>query len=160
MKIIVIGTSASGKTTLIRYLRNSTKLPISEIDAELTTLNGGEFPIDDNLKKNVLAPKIFEDIINRDEIIFFTNTDYFFEADIRKAKDKGFKIFQLDLSLEDLIRRNQKRVKEEGYPDINQWLAGMVEYQTEIRKTGLVDLVIDASKPTEKIANELLDNLN
>ena len=62
--------------------------------------------------------------------------------------------------MEELIKRNQKKVKEEGYPDINQWLAGMVEYQTEIRKTGLVNLVIDASKPTESITNELLSNLS
>jgi len=36
-------------------------------------------------------------------------------------------------------------------------LEGMVEYQTKIEKLGLVDIILDASLSTEKIASKLLE---
>jgi len=156
MKVIIIGTSLSGKTTLIRLLRTKTSLPISEIDEELTTLNGGEFPSDHNLKHQIVAPKVVKKILNQEAIVFFTNTDYFFVKDLNDAKKLGFKIIQLQLSLEELIKRNESRMKNEGYDDMGQWLEGMLEYQSEIKDAGVVDKVFDANKPTETIAEELI----
>jgi shikimate kinase len=41
MKAIVIGISTTGKTTLVKYLRQHTKVPVSEIDEQLTEKNKG-----------------------------------------------------------------------------------------------------------------------
>ena len=77
MKVIVIGPSLSGKTTLIRQLQKRISEPISEIDNELTKMNGGSFPADPEYKHTVLAPKVVQKVLESDNIIFFTNTDYF-----------------------------------------------------------------------------------
>ncbi len=155
-KAIVIGTSLSGKTTLIKYLRSKTNLMLSEIDEELTLLNNGEYPSDDDYKKNVLTPKVISKIISEDDIVFFTNTDYFSIDDLTNAKKNGVQIIQLKLSLEMLRERNRLRVQNEGYADLSQWFEGMLKYQDEIRSAGLVDFVIDANQPIEEVANDLL----
>lgn len=157
MKVIVIGTSLSGKTTLIRLLRSQTDFPISEIDEELTLVNDGEYPTDARVKHEVLTPKVVEKILGLEKIVFFTNTNYFSIEDLTRAKSRGFKVIQLDLSLDELMRRNESRIKNEGYDDMGQWLEGMLRYQQEIKEAGLVDKLIDANKPTELIAKELTD---
>jgi predicted ABC-type ATPase len=157
VRTIIIGPSLSGKTTLVRYLRTKTNLLVAEIDEELTQLNNGEYPADDKYKHEVLAPKVIENVLARDEILFFTNTDYFTENNLKVARTKGFKIVLLSLDLNELKKRNETRVKKEGYSDLSQWLEGMVEYQTKIEKLGLVDFILDASLPTGKIAHELIN---
>ena len=134
MKAIIIGTSLSGKTTLIRYLRSHTQLPLLEIDEELVRVNNGEYP----------------------NIVFFTNTDYFSVESLTEARAKGFKIIQLNLDADKMRERNESRIKNEGYDDLSQYFEGMVKYQAEIREKHLVDTVIDAEKPVEAIAEELL----
>lgn len=155
MKIIIIGTSLSGKTTLLQHLKSNTELPLSEIDDELTKLNGGTYPVDSDLKHKKLAPQVIQEVLAREKVIFFTNTDYFTEEDLKKAKERGFKIVQLNLSLGILMKRNKNRVEKEGYQDMSEWLKGMVAYQEKIEELGLVDHVLDGNQSTEKITQEL-----
>lgn len=110
-------------------------------------------------KHSVLAPQIIKEVLNTDNIIFFTNTDYFTHSDLQTAHQKGFKILQLFLDLEALQKRNTARVQQEGYTDLSQWLEGMVHYQKELQKKRLVDKVIRADKSIETIANELLSEM-
>ena len=155
MKGIVIGASLSGKTTVARHLRSNTNISVSEMDEELTRLNNGKYPTDVERKHESLAPKVIKDLLNREDILFFTNTDYFSLDDLREAKDKGFKIIQLELNLDELNKRNKNRVKKEGYDDLSEWFEGMVVYQEKIRDAGVVDIVIDASQSVEKISEEI-----
>jgi len=155
MKGIVIGASLSGKTTVARYLRSNTNTLVSEMDEELTRLNNGKYPTDVEHKHKSLAPKIIKGLLNERDILFFTNTDYFSLDDLRKAKDKGFKIIQLEIELDELNKRNKNRVKNEGYDDLSKWLEGMTLYQKKIRNAGVVDLVIDASLSVERISEEI-----
>ena len=155
MKGIVIGASLSGKTTVARYLRSNTNTLVSEMDEELTRLNNGKYPTDVEHKHKSLAPKIIKGLLNERDILFFTNTDYFSLDDLRKAKDKGFKIIQLEIELDELNKRNKNRVKNEGYDDLSKWLEGMTLYQKKIRNAGVVDIVIDASLSVERISEEI-----
>jgi len=157
MKIIVIGTSLSGKTALVKYLRlHHGALSVEEMDESLTRENGGQFPADAERKHKVLAPKIIQDVLQRESIIFFTNTDYLTEEDLETARKGGFVVIQLSLPLEELKRRNTQRMCDEGYEDQSQWLEGMLDYQERIKEKGLVDNVLDASLPTEDLAYQIL----
>ena len=77
MKLIVIGSSLSGKTTLVRQLRAVHGLSVAEMDEKLTDLNNGVYPADLKYKHEVLAPKAIQDVLGKDSIFFFTSTDYF-----------------------------------------------------------------------------------
>lgn len=156
MKAIVIGTSLSGKTTLIRHLRTFSDFPITEMDEELTAINGGNFPTDAEHKHNVLAPKVIDDILDRETVLFFTNTDYFTDKDLKRAHENGFMIIQLHLDLDSLKKRNQQRVENEGYSDLSEWLEGMVSYQKHIQDSGFIDQIIEMDQPVEVIAEQLL----
>lgn len=155
MKGIVIGASLSGKTTVVKHLRSNTDISVLEMDEELTRLNNDKYPTSVKHKHESLAPKIIKDLLNKKDVLFFTNTDYFSLNDLRKAKDKGFKIVQLELSLDELDKRNKDRVKNEGYDDLNEWLEGMVIYQEKIRNAGVVDIIIDARVSVEKISERI-----
>lgn len=155
-KAVIIGTSLSGKTTVIRYLRENTQLFIKEIDEELTTLNGGSYPNDDVYKHTVLAPKIIAKVLESEKILFFTNVDYFTPENLFAARQKGFKIIQLYVDKEELNKRNKYRIENDGYEDHSQWFDAMLQYQTNIKDKGLVDTVINTQKPVETIAQELI----
>ncbi len=125
------------------------------MDEELTKLNDGKYPTDVERKHKSLAPKVIKGLLNREDILFFTNTDYFSLNDLRQAKDKGFKIIQLELDLDELNKRNKNRVENEGYEDLSKWLKGMISYQEKVRNEGLADVVIDANQSIEKISEEI-----
>ena len=156
MKAIIIGSSLSGKTTLIKYLRvqNST-LHLKEMDELLAQENNDFFPTDIE-QKNKLAQIIIHKILDENEIIFFTNTDYFTLTDLKIAKEKGFKIFQLVLGIEELQKRNADRIKNNGYEDQSQWFDGMLRYQKEIKDVGLIDEELDANLSTALLATNFL----
>jgi len=156
MKIIVIGASMSGKTTLVKYFRSNLDVLVTEVDEELTKINGGEFPSDIEKKTKVLFPLVAKDILTREKIVFFTNTDYFTINELRMAKEKGFKVIQLNLSAEKLLERNKNRVEKEGYEDLSKWVDGMLEYQEMLFKEGIVDRVVNADAKIDKIARDIL----
>lgn len=158
-KVIIIGTSLAGKTTLVKRLRSIIDLPISEVDEELTKLNGGTFPIDSEYRSNVLFPKVAELILNKSDIIFFTNTDYFLVRQLEEAKQKGFLIICLEVSLEVLKERNSNRMNE-GYDDLEEYLEDMVEYQSVIKEKNLFDFIIDGEQTVERVTSELLEIIN
>lgn len=157
MKIIVIGPSLSGKTTLIRSLRLNSRYTVSEIDEELTALNGGSYPTDDLKKHTVLVPKVIKQVLETDDIIFFSNTDYFTREDLLNAKRKGFNIVFLDTSLETLQERNNNRVLNEGYSDLSQYLKGMLTYLDEMRD--LADITVNTQQSRESVLQEFKEKV-
>ncbi|HLD62002.1 MAG TPA: hypothetical protein VI998_03465 [Patescibacteria group bacterium] len=160
MKVIVIGQSLTGKTTLIKYLKKTTKLPMEEIDDKIRERNKGEWPADDKYKLQVIAPPIIKETLKKEKIIFFTNTDYFTSKDLQHARRNGFRIILLTLSLKELTKRNEYRMNNEGYEDFRKYFQTMSEYQEKIKTEGLIDAIIDVNKPVEKVAEDLIYQLS
>lgn len=158
-KALIIGASTVGKTTLVNYLRTTTDFSVGESDEEIIKMNGGTWPTEDGVKMNVYAPRMVEDILGRDPIIFFSNTHYFNLDAIQKAKENGFSIFHLILNREKMSERSDFRRKNEGYEDHTKYFESMLAYQNELSKSGLVDLEINTDKPVAEIANEILQSL-
>ncbi len=156
-KAIIIGTSLSGKTTLISFLKKSTVYTITEMDEELKRKNNGVFPNDDIYKNTVLAPQIIRSILQKKCILFFTNAQYFSESDLTTAKAKGFRIIQLIADKETMLRRNAYRMEHDAYEDHSKYLDAMIAYQHTINH--LVDARIDSTQTIEMVAKQLLSSL-
>jgi len=155
-KSLIIGSSLTGKTTLVKYLRDNLNMEVQEIDEELNRLNGGKFPTDMEYKNNVLVPKIKQEVLDKNKIIFFTNVHYFTPEDIVSARQRGFKIILLFVDREELEIRNKHRMENEGYEDQSHWLDGQLHYQKEIEDKKLIDIAIETNKPVEDIVQELV----
>ena len=155
MKLLVIGSQLSGKTTLVRYLRKNTDIPVSEIDEEILNLNNNEWPKENKYKDEVLVPKIYGSVALRDSVIFFINSAFPTEL-LRSFKDNDFKIILLKLSRDEINRRNAYRMEYEGYDDAMQWIDGQLANHQKIRAQGFIDKAIDATGSTADVANFLL----
>lgn len=158
-RAIIIGSSTTGKTTLLNYLREHTDTPVGESDDALKEMNGGIYPDNSEFKINVLAPKMVADVLAKDRIIFFSNTHYFKHEDLELAHSKGFIIMQLQLAREHMLTRNQKRVLDDGYSDLSRYFDSMHTYQQELHEKGLVDVVVNTDKAIDKVAAEILSHL-
>lgn len=126
------------------------------MDEELVQRNGGIYPTDTEYKHTILAPKIITDILSKKDIIFFTGTDYFTLGDLKLARNLGFKIILLSLSLTELSKRNKKRIRAESYEDMSRWFSGMLRYLKKVEDEHLTDKIIRADLPIEEISEELL----
>jgi predicted ABC-type ATPase len=153
-KIIVLAPSAGGKSTLMRYLRKYTDLHISETDEEVLKANSNIWPTDNNYKNQVLVPQTTEEIIKKEDIIFFAS--YIPTELIRKAKENGFRIIVINLTLEQLAERNKKRMNEENYDDATPWFKGQLDDYQRLSEEDLIDEKINGNQPVLQIAEEII----
>ena len=139
---------------MMRYLREHTELHIAETDEEVMRANDSVWP-DDDLKNKVLIPKTTNEILSRENVIYFAS--YIPAELIRKAKRQDFKIIVLEIPLEELLKRDNKRMVEENYESVSQWFAGQLDNFQDLEKQSLVDQIIDGHKPIEQLAEEIID---
>ncbi len=151
-KLLILAPSAGGKSTLMRYLRDHTKLNIAETDEEVMNANNDVWP-DDKLKNKILVPQITKEIISRPEVVYFAS--YVPDELIKEARNKGFKIILLDLTIEQLAERNNKRMSIENYQDATPWLQLQLDTFKRIQKDGLIDLVIDGNQSVKDLAKQI-----
>jgi len=136
----------------MRYLREHTDLHIAETDEEVMKANNGVWP-DDELKNKVLVPKTTNEIITRENVIYFAS--YIPTELLQKAKEKGFKIIVLETPLEVLKKRNTNRMKVEGYDDVSQWFKGQLNNYQSLADNHIVDLEVNGNQTVEKVADEV-----
>ena len=151
-KLIILAPSAGGKSTLMRYMREHTGLHIAETDEEVMKANDGVWP-DDELKNKVLVPKTTNEIITRENVIYFAS--YIPTELLQKAKKKGFKIIVLETPLEVLNKRNTNRMKVEGYDDVSQWFKGQLDNYQSLAEKHIVDQEVNGNQTVEKVAAEI-----
>ncbi len=157
-KLLILGPQCSGKTTLKKYLsKHHSDLPVAEEDEMFTDLNGGEYPQDIEYKEKTLRPQLEDKIKQADNIIFLTS--YCSLPLLTELKSKGFKVVQLVLEKDEFQRRNEKRMREEGYADANTWAKEVFGFHQEVRDKGLIDLEIEADQPIEIVAQKLVNFL-
>jgi len=138
----------------MRYLREQSELEITETDEEVMKANNNIWPSDHDLKNKILIPLITKEIIKSDSVIFFAS--YIPEDSIREARDKGFKVALLHISMEELIQRNKKRMAQENYQDATPWFAMQLDDYEQLKKSGLIDVVIDGTQTIEILAEQIV----
>ena len=151
-KIIILAPSCGGKSSLMRYLREHTDLHIAETDEEVMKANNGVWP-DNELKNKVLVPKTTNEIITRENVIYFAS--YIPTELLQKAKEEGFKIIFLETPLEVLNKRNTNRIKIEGYDDVSQWFKGQLDNYQSLTENNIVDQEVNGNQTVEKVADEV-----
>ena len=155
MKAIVLGPPLSGKSTLCRYLRESTDLQVLDYDEELLRLNDGKWPGDDDDLNSRLKNEVERSILTRDDTIFFA---FEFNPDnLTHAKDVGYKIFQLCIAKEELAKRNLERLKSDPSNDAFQYIDTNLKLQEYLYDRGLIDKRLDASQLPNVLAKEILN---
>lgn len=137
----------------MRYLREHTELNIAETDEEVMRANNNVWP-DDELKNKVFIPKTTNEILGRENVIYFAN--YIPTELIQKAKERGFKIIVMKIPLEELLKRDKGRMHEENYESVSQWFAGQLDNFQDLMKQDLVGQTIDGHKPIEQLAKEII----
>lgn len=140
---------------MMRHLRKQTGLVIAEMDEELVKLNNNEWPFDDNHRNSVLVPQVSKKILDMDKVVYLSS--YLPEEFAKQAKQKGFTIALLEVSLEQLERRNKKRMAEEKYESVAQYFDMQLNGFRKLVDKGLVDKIIDGHKPTKDIAEEITE---
>ena len=155
-KIIILGPQCSGKTTLSRFLKQKdSNLPIIEEDELFTELNGGEYPQNVEYKEKTLRPQLEEKVRQADSIIFLTS--YCNPSLLKELKSRGFKVAQLVLSQEEFQKRNEKRMREDGYADATAWAKEIFDFHDEVKNEKWADISIDASQPIEVVDKKVFD---
>ena len=138
----------------MRYLRQHSSLNIREMDEEVMKANNDIWPDDNAYKDQVLVPKVLQEILQMKGVIYLTS--YVPEELLKEARNHDFKIVLLDISLEELQRRNQERMKVEGYADATPWLQLQLDTFARLSKDGLIDVIVEGENLAPVIAEELL----
>lgn len=139
---------------MMRYLRDNTDLQIAETDEEVMKANNDVWP-DDEYKNSVLVPKTTSEILNRPSVVYFAS--YIPTGLLEKAKAKGFKVAVITVPVEELKKRNDRRMKIEGYADVSQWFKGQLDNFSDLSKLNLIDQSIDGDRKTEEIARDVIN---
>lgn len=153
-KLIILAPSCGGKSSLMRYLREHTDLHIAETDEEVMKANNDVWP-DNELKNKVLVPKTTNEIITRENVIYFAS--YIPTELLQKAKDKGFKIIVIKTPLEVLKKRNTNRMKTEGYDDVSPWFKGQLDNYKSLVESHIIDQAINGNQDVEKVVKAVKD---
>lgn len=156
-KLLILAPSAGGKTTLVRYLREHTKLEIAETDEEVMKANNDVWP-DDELKNKVLVPQTTKEIISRPSVVYLAA--YVPDEQITEAKAKGFKVVLLDLTIEELAARNKQRMSTKNDRDAMPWIQLQLDTFDRLQKENLIDDVISGDQPVEILAKKIEELAN
>lgn len=110
MKILILGLSGSGKSTVSRKLANKYNLTLIEADDEVLKANGGVWPHDYNTRDEFID-KIFEEtnkkVIEMNNVIYVTS--WLTPERIKDFRSKRFVIVEMHADFDVLVKRKNGR---------------------------------------------------
>jgi hypothetical protein len=151
VKVFVVGAPCAGKSTVCRHLR-TLGLNAIDMDDEIVGLNGGEWP-DITTKNEVLQPKVLEAVIAMPDVVLFNS--YMTVERTLQLRQAGFRTMLLDVSESELRRRNDVRLAEEGWTNI-EWFDWHQAVIQQLRANHLIDHVVSGEQDATLAAAEIL----
>jgi hypothetical protein len=151
VKIFVVGAPCTGKSTICRHLR-ALGLNAIDMDDEIVWLNGGEWP-DITTKNEVLQPKVLEAVMAMADVVLFNS--YMTVERTMQLRQAGFRTLLLDVSEPELRRRNDVRLAEEGWTNI-EWFDWHQTVIQELRDHNMIDHVVSGEQDAALVASEIL----
>ena len=108
MKLLLLGLSGVGKSTVAPRLGQTLGLEVLEIDDETERLNGGIWPESEEVIDNLFA-RIVKDFLETDTDSILFVTSYLLTEEIAAFYKRGFVIIELHAALPELVKRKRQR---------------------------------------------------
>lgn len=140
MKILILGLSGAGKSTVSKLLAEYYKLELIEADDEVMKANGGVWPKDSNTTDDFID-RIFEEtnkrVVETDNFVYVIS--WMKEERIRQFYDKGFIIIEMHADYDVLLKRKEKR---DGFSGVepNMFQNAYISYFETILSSELKEL--------------------
>lgn len=160
MKIILLGITGSGKSTIAQKIASVFGIQVIEADNEVIRLNNGLWP-----KEEQIIDKYFQiisdKVLEMDNIVYVIS--WLSKKRVKQFFDKGFKIIELHASIEELLKRKVQR-DNPAESEINRFkenFNGYYEVVFDEKVKPLITLSLDTTtmKP-EEVLKEITIALN
>lgn len=155
MKLLLLGLSGSGKSTVAKLLAGKYKLSLYEADDEVMKANGGVWPKDD-ANFDDFVDRVFEEtnkkVINLENIIYVIS--WMEKERIEEFYNNGFVIVEMHADFDELIKRKELR---DGISEIrrNRFSNTYISYFETILSDDMKDFYKLSIDTTNKSPNEL-----
>jgi shikimate kinase len=155
MKILLLGLSGSGKTTVAKLIAEKFKLKLVEADDKVEEINGGTWPDNDET-----ITKGFR--IANDEALLSDNILYVISwlthKEIKKFVKAGFKIVEMHADFEELVRRKKER--DNISPEkIEKFKLTYIEYFNTILNENIKDTYVVSIDSTNLTTQQIADKI-
>jgi adenylate kinase family enzyme len=159
MRLLLLGLTGAGKTTIAKILAEKHDLKLIEADDEVIRLNGGDWPNDENI-----IDKYFEvtnaKVLDLDNILYVIS--WLTSKRIKEFYDKGFIIFEMHASFDELMKRKIARdgMSDEEKNRFKDNYKGYVEDVLSKKTLKMFSLSLDTTKISsnqilQKICNKI-----
>lgn len=150
-KVVVLGACCSGKSSLCEQLRLDHRSVI-ECDDAVMLAAGGAWPASAE-ENHRLVIEAASDAIAMSDVIFLTS--WMPTEVLRIARDRGFVVALLSVSVPELEDRNRQRLAQGGYSDVSHWFESQLGNYAELGDLDLIDVVLDGTRTTASLANTI-----
>lgn len=159
MKILLLGLSGSGKTTIAKEISSRFSLNLYEADDEVKRINGGVWPESDDVVTKGFEIANAKALI-QDDIVYVIS--WLSEEEINKFLKSNFIIFETHAEFDELVRRKIKRDKITP-KKIEKFKLTYIEYFNTILNRDMVEkyrMSIDTTNLTKyNLFKIIIDNL-
>lgn len=149
----MLGACCSGKSTLRERL-GLDHPNVIECDDAVLQAAGGSWPASAE-ENHRLVIESARSAIAMTDVTFLTSwvpTEL-----LDAARDSGFSVVLLSVPKDELERRNHDRLALGGYSDVAHWFDHQLENYAELCTLGLIDVVLDGTRPTAELARRIAD---
>lgn len=106
IKVVLLGLTGSGKTTVGEALKNQYGLPVLEVDDEVLKKNKGKWPKNEKTVDKLFA-EVNKEVLKMNNVVYITS--FLERQDISSFKKAGFNIIEMHADVDELLKRKTKR---------------------------------------------------
>lgn len=154
-KLLLLGITGSGKSTISEPIGQALGLKILEVDQEVIRLNNGLWPKDDDIiRKYMLATN--DAVLEMDHVLYVTS--WLSKENIKRFYNKEFKIIELHADLKELLKRKIKR-DNPSQDQINQFKEDSEGYYEVINDPEIQPLIILSLDTTDMSIKSVINKI-
>lgn len=151
MKILILGLSGSGKSTVAKLVAEKLKIKLIEADDTVEKINGGIWP--DNDETITKGFRIANDeALQSDNILYVIS--WLTHKEIKKFIEAGFKIIEMHADFDELVKRKKER--DNISPEkIEKFKLTYIEYFNTVLNENIKDLYSISIDTTNKTTADI-----